>query len=154
MAYNKSQAQTSQGVLLQVDVGDVSPASWTTIAEMLKWDFDDKNVFEDTTNTQSLAMEFLPTLPNPGNFTFELNRLSPGFEAGRAVLENAKVNQTLYQFRVQFPINAAGGQSSTGDQKVFWAFVEQLADGGAATKKITTKGSLKITGPIETIAGS
>jgi hypothetical protein len=153
MAYTSSQSQTSQGVLLQIKTV-LSPVTWTTVGELLKGKFDDKNIFDDSTNTQSLAKEFLPVLPDPGKFDFTVNRVST--DAGQAALVAAKaaVPPTLLPMRVLFPVNTAAGQSTMGDQRTFSAYVEQLSPDIEVNKKITSSGMLQISGPITDIEGS
>jgi hypothetical protein len=117
MSYSKSQSQTSQGVLLQVDPTNASPPVWQTVGELLKGVFDDKNIFEDATNTQSLAREYLPTLADPGKFNFETNRVSTDPGQAALVASKAAVPPTLIHYQVLFPINVAAGQSTRGDAR-------------------------------------
>lgn len=162
MSYTSSGAQTSQGVLLQVDSaggsggtgGQGSPPSWVTVGELVDGGFSDKLQFDDSTNTQSLAKEFLATLPDPGKFSGTINRVST--DPGQAILvatRNANPSPAIL-FRVTFPINTAAGQTTRGDVRQFLAYVESISPDIKVDKKISSKLSLQITNSIIDIEGA
>lgn len=151
-AYTASKAQTSQGTLIEVNAGAASPPSWITIGEPLDAAFSDKNVFDDTTNLQSTAREFLPILPDPGKLQVNLNRVSS--DAGQRILKTSLTTLRRDQYRVTFPINTAAGQSTQGDTRIFLAYVEELSPDIHNNKKIPTKFVLQITGAITETEGS
>lgn len=154
MPYTSSKAQTSQGTIIQVNPTLASPPVWVVIGEPLKIQFGDKNVFDDSTNLQSTAKEFLAVLPDPGLLAVDLNRVSN--DAGQtAVSASFHANPpTRLQYQVVMPINTAAGQATTGDTYTFLAYVESLAPDVNTDKKVMTKFSLRVTGPITFVAGS
>lgn len=154
-AYAGSKSQTSQGTGIWVNFSagaGSSPPTWVFIGECLGAEFSDKVEFDDSTNLQSGAKEFLATLPDPGKCEVDLNRVST--DPGQAALQTLKASATRTDYAVVFPINLAAGQTTAGDQRKFQAYVEQLHPTVKANKKIMSKFSLQITGVISDIEGS
>ena len=160
-AYAGSKSQTSQGTIIWVNFqpssppgsgSSPSPPAWVPIGECLGAEFSDKAMFDKSTNLQSQAEEFLPVLPDPGKLTVDLNRVSS--DAGQQALQTSKANGLKLQYAVVFPINLAEGQSEAGDQRQFWAYVEELHPVIKTNTRITNKFTLQISGPITDIAGS
>lgn len=151
-AYTGSKSQTSQGTTVWVNTSATSTPTWVFIGECLSVKFSDKAQFDDSSNLQSAAKEFLSTLPDPGKCEIDLNRVST--DAGQAVLLASRVNVTRLPYSVVFPINTLGGQTTTGDQRNFLAYVESLSPQIETNKRIMNKFSLQITGAITDVAGS
>lgn len=154
MPYTASKAQTGQGTLISVNQGNASPPTWVVIGEPLGAAFNDKNMFDDSTNLQSVAKEFLATLPDPGVLSVDLNRV--GNDAGQLILraDYAANPPTRSGYKVVLPVNTAAGQTVTGDTYSFLGFVESLSPDVKTDKKIQSKFSIRITGPITFVAGS
>lgn len=155
-SYPGSKAQSSQGVGIWVNYGtggvSTSPPTWVFIGECLSAKFSDKNMFEDSTNLQSTAKEFLPVLQDPGKLTVKLNRVST--DPGQAAITALRLSQVRCQFSVVLPLNAAAGQTVAGDQRNFQAYVESNAPDIGVNKKIDTDFMLQISGPITDVEGS
>lgn len=154
MSYGASKSQTSQGILLYINEGAASPPDWVLIGEPLSLTFSPKNEFDDPTNLQSLAKEYLATLQDPGKLNVDLNRVST--DAGQILLEaDFSANPpTRSQYKATFPVNTAAGQTTTGDVYTMLGFVETLAPEVKVNKKVTSKFSLQLTGPITLVVGS
>jgi hypothetical protein len=127
-----------------------SPPVWVTIGEPLEITFSDKNMFDDITNLQSTAKEFLIILPDPGILTVNLNRVSS--DPGQAALRASYANGTRLPYQVLLP--KTGGQVTSGDVYTFLAYVEQFSPEVKTDKHITTVFHLRITGPITFTVGS
>lgn len=153
MPYTGSKAQTGQQTTISVSAV-VSPPTYTLIGEALSCTFSDKNMFDDTTNLESVAKEFLATLKDPGKLNVDLNRVSN--DAGQTILSNSyyAAPPTRLPYLVTMPINTAAGQTTTGDTYSFLAYVETFAPDVKVDKKITTKFALQITGAITFVEGS
>jgi len=153
-AYTGSKSQSSQGSYIYVNPTNASPPEWVPIGEPLKMVFNDKNVFDDATNLQSQAKEFLATLPDPGKLEVDLNRVST--DAGQAALQASKSASppTKLPYLVVLPLNGPAGQTTTPDSATFEAFVESLHPEINADKKIISRFSLQISGPITWTEGS
>lgn len=152
MPYTASKAQTSQGTLIYINPANASPPNWIKIGEPLNAEFSDKKNFDDSTNLESTAKEFLPILPDPGKLNVDLNRVST--DTGQAALQSDYTSGQRSQYKVVFPINTEAGQTTAGDERRFLAYVEQLSPSIKVDKKITTKFMLQITGAITPIQGS
>jgi hypothetical protein len=154
-AYAGSKSQSSQGTLLYVNATNASPPVWVEIGEPKGAQFSDKNEFDESTNLQSLAKEFVATLPDPGKLNVDLNRVST--DAGQAALltsYHALPAPTRLLYLVVFPINTAAGQSTYPDARQFLAYVESMAPEIRLNKIVQAKFTLQITGPITEIEGS
>jgi len=125
---------------------------WVNIGEVTDAGFSDKNMFDDTTNLQSTAKEFLAILADPGKLTCTVNRVST--DTGQADVLTSFHAASRLTYQVLFPVNLAAGQTTTGDARQFLAYVEQISPDVKTDKKITSKFTLQITGPITDIEGS
>lgn len=152
MAYTGSKSQSSQGVVINVNATNASPPVWVKIGECLGVKFSDKAMFDDSTNLDSTAKEFLSVLPDPGKVQGKLNRVST--DAGQAVLKTSYNAGTRLLYQVVFPINLVAGQTVQGDIRQFLAYVESIAPDIGVNKKIDSDFSLQITGAITEIQGS
>lgn len=154
-AYAGSKSQSSQGTGIWVNYlagVSTSPPTWVFVGECLSAKFGDKNMFEDSTNLQSVAKEFLPVLADPGKLNVKLNRNST--DAGQIAIQAAKLSGVRLGYAVVLPINLAAGQTTTGDQRTFLAYVESNAPDIGVNKKIDTDFTLQISGPITDVEGS
>jgi hypothetical protein len=111
-----------------------------------------QNKTDDSTNLQSTAEEFLPTLLAPGKWAITLNRVAG--DAGQAAVLASFNGMTIVSYTIQLPKGPS--QTTTGDKFVFNALVEEWNDLSSvkADKKITTQGALKVSGPITFTAGT
>lgn len=150
--YAGSKAQTSQGTSIWVNAGAASPPTWVYIGECLGAKFSDKAQFDDSTNLASTAKEFLSTLDDPGKVNITLNRVST--DAGQVILAASKAAKRRDQYAVVLPINTVAGQTTTGDQRVFLAYVEAFSPQIEVNKKITSMFDLQVTGGIADTEGS
>jgi hypothetical protein len=125
MPYTTSKAQS--GRLINLLIGGVTGASgsetFTIVGEIRdpgltgqKWDL------VEVTNTQSTVKERKASILDPGNFKCEGNRVPT--DAGQLVVETAFGSGLPYDFKIQYPINTAVGQTTTGDLYVFSGIVE------------------------------
>lgn len=154
-AYAGSKAQSSQGVGIWVNFSagvGTSPPTWVFIGEALGAEFSDKLMFDDSTNLQSTAKEFLPVLADPGKLTVDLNRVST--DLGQAALQALNTSGVRTGFAVVMPINLAAGQATAGDQRTFQAYVEEFHPVVKVNTKITSKFTLQISGGITNVEGS
>lgn len=151
-AYAGSKAQSSQGTGIWINPLNASPPTWIFIGEPLGAQFSDKAQFDDSTNLQSTAKEFLSILDDPGKLSVKLNRVSN--DAGQVALQAAKVGHTRDGYSVVFPKNALAGQTTAGDQRNFLAYVEELSPQIESNKKIGSSFTLQISGGITDVEGS
>lgn len=153
-AYTGSKAQTGQGTLIYINPTNASPPVWVEIGEPKGAQFSDKNEFDDATNLQSTAKEFVATLPDPGKLVVDLNRVST--DTGQAAVATSyhAVPPTKLQYLVVFPIDTAAGQTTYPDARQFYAYVESISPEVKVNKIITSKFTLQISGPITEIEGS
>jgi hypothetical protein len=150
--YTASKAQSGLGSLLQVNGGGASPPTWTTIGEVIEGTMSPKNLFDDTTNLQSTAKEFLAVLPDPGKVTMTMNRVSN--DPGQVFMQGSFQNRTRLQYQLVLPVNVAAGQTTTGDVYGFLAYVEDLAPDIKTDKKLVSKFTLQVTGGITLTVGT
>ena len=145
--YTGSQAQGGSQTTLSIG------STPTLIGEITGFTQSGKqNKTDDTTNLESTAEEFIPTLLSPGKYTINLNRV-PG-DAGQAALLAAFNNKTISPFVITLPKTSA--QTTKGDTYSFNALVEEFNDVSDVKpdKKITSQAALKVSGPITFTAGS
>lgn len=152
MAYTRSQAQGGLGTLLQINIGNPSPPTWTTVGEVTNVDPSWVNEFDDTTNLQSLAREVLATILQPGKTTFECNRVST--DGGQTAVNQSFFNKSREQYQILLPINGQAGQTTQGDVFGFFAYVEKFVPAFKGEKKISAAGSLQLSGFITYAQGS
>lgn len=148
MAYTGTKAQTGLGTTLSMG------ATPTIVGEVISVKLSGRKAnFEDATNMQSTAEEVIPTIPSPGEWDFELNRVSG--DAGQILIEAAMDDgaaQPLQSFTVQLP--KALGQTTSGDKYAFSGYVESFDWSGDTKKKVTASLKLKVTNAIIYTVGS
>ena len=153
MAYTLSKAQTGSQTLFQINTGTTTTPIWTPIYEITEISQSGKsNATADTTNLQSLATEWLPTLTSEGEFDISANRVSndPGQIAVLASF-NAK---TIIMYEIQLPKTLT--QTVSGDLYAFSAGVVEYEDLSSLspTKQIMVKAKIKVSGPVVVTAGT
>jgi hypothetical protein len=142
-AYAGTKSQTGKGTILSqalLVVGEV-----TSIALSGR-----KQNFEDATNMQSTFEEVISTIPSPGEWDVELNRVS--LDPGQAAMEAAITSGNLLPFTVTFP--KAPGQITTGDVYAFNAYVESFDFKAAPKTKVSATLKLKVTNSITFTPGA
>jgi hypothetical protein len=153
MPYTGSQAQSGALTVLAINTGTVQTPVYTTVGEITDLNQTGKaNKTDDTTNLNSTAEEFIPTLLSPGGFNVTLNRV-PG-DAGQTAVLASFNGKTVVLYKITLQKSAT--QTTTGDSYAFSALVEEWNDLGSvkADKKIATQGKLKVSGPITFTAGT
>jgi hypothetical protein len=159
MSYTGSQAQSGNQAVVSINTGTASTPVWTVVGEIN--DFNQSgtmNKTDDTTNLQSTAEEFLPTILTPGKFSGTMNRISG--DAGQVAVKTAFTSAppTLNQWKVQLAKNAnkVPPQTTAGDSIVFTGMVEEFTNFGTVKpdKKVNTSFSVKVSGPIVETLGS
>jgi hypothetical protein len=153
MPYTTSKAQKGLGSSLSINTGTISTPVWTVIGEITDLTQSGKSAKNvDTTNLQSAAEEFLPTILAASTIKIPMNRVSG--DAGQAAVLSAFNALELVQFKVILPLTTA--QTETGDSWVFLALVEEFNDIGNVKPdgKIATDASLKVSGGYTFTAGS
>ena len=155
MSYTNSKATSGSQSVLAINTGTVSTPAWTTIGEVVSIALSGRqNNTDDTTNFESTAEEFIPTLLKPGSYKLEMNRVST--DAGQAALAASfyAVPPTLLLYKLTLPKES--GQTSTGDVFQFTALVEELDDTGTLKpdKKIGMACTLKVSGAVTFTEGS
>lgn len=153
MPYTGSQAQSGDGTLLEINTGTTSTPVWTAVGEITDLQQSGKqNKTDDTTNLQSTAEEFIPTLLSPGKWALTLNRVAG--DAGQVAVKASFDGKTLKQYRITLPQLAT--QATNGDRYTFTSLVEEFNDLSSvkADKKVTTQGALKVSGSIAFAAGA
>jgi hypothetical protein len=153
MPYTGSQAQSGDGTLLEINTGTASTPTWTAVGEITDLQQSGKsNKTDDTTNLQSTAEEFIPTLLAPGKWALTLNRVAG--DAGQVAVKASFDAKTLKQYRITLPMLPA--QVTNGDRYAFTALVEEFNDLSSvkADKKVTTQAALKVSGSIPFTAGA
>lgn len=143
VAYTLSQSQGGLGLQLQINISGNSPPTWTAVGELITLARGDMREFDDATNMQSLAREALPTIMNPGKWSFVCNRVSN--DAGQASMRNAFLTGNRMEYRIVFPVNRASGQTTTGDVVGFFAFLEKFTETIQIEKIIKLDGSFQVT---------
>lgn len=167
MSYTKSQAQSGNQAVVSIAAagGTVSTATYTVVGEVAEFNQSGTvNKTDDTTNLNSIAEEFLPTILTPGNFAGTMNRVSD--DAGQQAVQTAfggiiggvPTPPTLNYWKVQLAKNPnlTVPQTVAGDQLIFLALVEEFTDFGTVKpdKKVSTILKLKISGAIYRTLGS
>jgi hypothetical protein len=150
--YTGSKVQSSQGTSVWVNTSATTTPTWVFIGESLGVKFSDKAMFDDSSNLQSQAKEFLSVLADPGKCVIGLNRVAN--DPGQIVLQASKVSGTRLPYSVVFPINTLAGQTTAGDQRNFLAYVESLSPDIEKNKAITNNFTLQISGAITEVPGS
>jgi hypothetical protein len=109
----------------------------------------------DSTNLASTTEEVLPVLQKLGTIPLKGNRVST--DPGQALLYNAFQATPVAPifWRLQLPVNLAGGQTATGDLLSGSAWVTQYEiDDVDPNKIITFTSSLKVIGKATLVEGS
>ena len=153
MAYTGSKAQVGIGTIFEIGTVGASP-TYTVIDEATDISQSGgQNPTDDTTNLQSSALEFIPTLQNPGMFNFTMNRIAGNTAAGQLAILAAFNTQTINPYRVTLPKGT--GQATTGDRYTFIALVEScnLSNIGP-TKKMSYSVTIKVSGQLTNTVGS
>jgi hypothetical protein len=155
MSYSGSKAQSGNQTQININTGTPSTPVWTLVGEVIEFtQSGTQNEDEDSTNLQSPAKEFLPTILNPGQMAGTMNRISgdTGQSAIRASFNT--VPPTLKQYQVVLPKTLT--QVTSGDTFVFTAMVKEFADLDkiSPTGIVRTKFNLKVSGAIAYTAGS
>jgi hypothetical protein len=153
MSYTGTHAQTALGTAIAINTGTVSTPVWTTIGEITAAPQSGRQAkTADTTNLQSLAAEFIPTLVESGMFDCTTNRVSS--DAGQVAVEAAFASLKLTMFKITLPLNVS--QTTAGDTLAFLALVEESNTLGEVgpDKAILYKFKLKISGLVTLTAGS
>ena len=164
MAYAGSKAISGNQTVISINgtaaggvftPGTASTPVWTPIGEIGNFvQSGTQNKTDDTTNLQSSAEEFIPTILTPGKVTGAFNRVSG--DAGQSAVKACfySVPPVMAQYKAQLPKSV--GYTSTGDSVVFTALVEELGDLGdiKPDKKISSPFAFKISGALVWTTGS
>ena len=153
MPYAGSQAQTGAGTIFEI--GTISsPSTYTVIDEAAEiTPAGNSNAFDEVTNLQSGAKEFIATLSDPGTFSFSMNRVPGNTGPGQAALITSFNNLTTLPYRVTFKKGVS--QTTTGDKITFLASVESLPYGAISpAKAVKLNCTLKVSGPFTFTPGS
>jgi hypothetical protein len=152
MAYTKSKAGIGLGTVLSIGTSGASP-TFTPVGEIKNLQQSGRQVAtEDVTNMQSSAREFVPTLLDSGTWDITGSRI--GGDAGQQAMESAFAGLVILPFKVQLPVNANAGQTTTGDLFAFNALVQECNYDLAVDKANTFSAKLKVSGVITVTPGS
>jgi hypothetical protein len=139
VTYTGSKAQAGRGSIISigsgtpVEIGEISSCSPTGNAVE----------FVDTSNFDSgVDEEFLPTMRNNGSYRLQGNRVSS--DAGQIAVNTAYNTLAIASYTIQYPKRS--DQTSTGDKRVFNAFVETIGESIEVKNKITFDVTLKVSG--------
>ena len=150
MPYTSSQAGIGLGSILSIGTVGATP-TFTLVGELKSLTQSGRSVgTEDTTNFQSSAKEFLPTLVDSGTWDFSGNRI--GSDAGQIAMEAAFSGLSLLPFKIQLPKTSK--QTTAGDTFTFTALVQDLNYSVSVDKAVTVTGKLKVSGIITETPGS
>ncbi len=150
MAYVSSQSFSPRGTQLLYQTS--TSLGFQLLSEISQADFSGQKLdLADVTNFQSGQFrEYLATLLDSGELTFKGNFIPS--DASQAALLGFFNLATLVLYKVALPINPATGLSFGHFQ--FLAFVSSLEFGLPIDKQGAISGKLKITGPIQFVAGT
>lgn len=107
------------------------------------------------TQLASTSEEIIPTLKKITTIDLKLNRNSS--DAGQVLLHTNYISQAPIYWKLQFPVNTLGGQTTTGDLVSGSAFVLSspfAADKVQPTEIITTTCKLSVIGLPTIVEGS
>lgn len=146
MTYTGSKAITGLGTTLGIGV---TP---TLVGEIIEVKQSGRTVkTDDTTNMNSLATEFLPTIMDSGTWDITFNRV--GTDAGQTALETAFQSlASNTSFTITLPKTST--QTVKGDSWTFLGLVQELSYSIAPDKKVMGTLKVKISGPCNPVAGS
>ena len=164
MSYVKSAAQSGNQAVVSIG-GSSSSGSFTVVGEISEFSQSGTmNKTDDTTNLNSIAEEFLPTILTPGSFSGTMNRVSgdTGQVAVKAafggIVGGVPTTPTLNYWKVQLAKNpnATPPQTVSGDSLVFLGMVEEFTNFGTVKtdKKVSTSFKIKVSGAIYETLGS
>jgi hypothetical protein len=143
MAYTTSKAVGGLATVLSIGSTPV------VVGEILSISQSGRSVKTDpTTNMQSTAEEFIPTLMSPGTYDVSFNRI--GGDLGQVAMEAAFSALTTSPITIQEP---KGFFTTSGPKYSFNAIVTELNYSYDPTKNIEGKAKLMCTGPITLTAG-
>lgn len=150
MSYTKSQAGIGLGSILSIGSAGATP-TFTTVGEIKTINQSGRQVStEDTTNLQSSAKEFIPTLVDSGTWDISGNRI--GTDVGQIAMEAAFSSLALLPFTIQLP--KQGSQTTKGDLFTFNALVQEANYSVAVDKAVTFTAKLKVSGAMTITPGS
>ena len=150
MSYTQSKAGIGLGTILSIGTAGATP-TFTTVGELKTLNQSGRQVStEDTTNLQSSAKEFIPTLVDSGTWDISGNRI--GADAGQIAMEAAFSGLTLLPFKIQMP--KQGTQTTAGDSFSFNALVQEVNYSISVDKAVTFTAKLKVSGAITETPGS
>jgi len=151
--YTNSNAFAARGTILQYSTNPPSVA-YTPLLEIKKIGFSGtKYDLADVTNMNSSNFrEWLPTLADSGDLTFEGN-LIPN-DPTELALVGFFNNATLVTWEVVLPADANQGFNTSLGTFTFLAYVASIDRTLPVDKEASISGKLKITGKISFTAGS
>jgi hypothetical protein len=145
MSYTGSKAITGAGTTISIGT---TP---TLIGEVKNVKINGRKFdTDDVTNMSSTQKEFIATILDEGEISFDFNRVST--DAGQMALEAAFVAGTTNPFTVQLPKTSA--QTTAGDKYTFNALITECNYSFEVTKADAGDCKLKISGLLTMIAGS
>lgn len=154
--YNGSKAQAGRGSQLSIGglTGASGPDVYTLIGEIKTGGISGAQwATEDVTNFESGAdQEFLATIRDNGTIDMAGNRIAS--DAGQVAVEAAFSSGLKYDFKLQLPINAQAGQTTTGDAFTFSALCQSRDIAVDTTKAVSWNVKLKVSGPVTLVTGS
>jgi hypothetical protein len=144
MSYTQSKAQNALGTTIGIGATPTIIGEVTSIKQSGA-----KNELEEVTNLQSTAKEWIGTLPDPGEWQIEGNRVSS--DAGQVAVETAFASAATSQFTIQLPKT---GSQTTGDKYTFNGIVVERDFSFDTGKKMPFTAKIKVTGSITFTQGS
>ncbi len=151
MPTHKSAAQSGKGSVLSIGTTGTTP-TFTVIGEVMSAEFSGNTAKTvDTTSFDSGSFsEFLPVIIDSGTVKLAGNRVSS--DAGQIAVLAAFVGLQVLPFTLVLPMTSA--QTTSGDSIQFNALIEGNDFSVAVDKQVTFSVSLKVSGPITTVAGA
>ena len=157
MSYNGTQGISAAGAVISVYNTTGVPTgpsgtNWVVIGEIVKPTVSGaQNKDADATNLQSLAEEFIATIPSSGQLQAEVNRVTA--DAGQVAVQANYTARTLNYYSIVLP--KQGAQTTSGDGWVIRALVKEFTIKELAPDAIIRNSFvLKISGPWTVYAGS
>lgn len=150
------------GIGLKLQRGDgASPEVFTTVAEVLSIKGPSEKLdTHDVTNMDSPAAagytgiyrEFIATLLDGGDVTFDINYLPN--DASQLGLSGDRKNKILRDFQIVLPNDPLSSPLASLGTLVFKAYVVEGGYDFPIDKQMTESIKLKITGPVNYVAGA
>ena len=148
--YTTSKAGIGLKTVLSIGDGGTPTENFVAVGEIKTITQSGRQVAtEDTTNMQSSAREFIPTLLDSGTWDISGNRI--GTDAGQIAMEASFSGLKLHNFKIQLPVES--GQTTTGDLFTFLALVQEVNYSVAVDKAQTFTAKLKVSGAITLTPG-